>query len=49
MSRFFVIIWFQEKGGQLMDKASNAAQSAKESAQNVIFQNEALINFYLLL
>lgn len=26
----------QEKGNQLMDKASNAAQSAKESVQEVI-------------
>ena len=31
-----MIVEMQEKGSQLMDKASNAAQSAKESAQNVI-------------
>ncbi|GFQ02764.1 hypothetical protein PHJA_002420300 [Phtheirospermum japonicum] len=28
----------QEKGNQLMDKASNVAQSAKESMQQVIFR-----------
>ncbi|XP_047963364.1 stress-induced protein KIN2-like isoform X2 [Salvia hispanica] len=31
----------QEKGSQLMDKASNAAQSAKESAQNAGQQMQA--------
>lgn len=31
-----MLVEMQEKGSQLMDKASNAAQSAKESAQNVI-------------
>lgn len=32
-------IFFQEKSSQMMDKASNAAQSAKESSQEVYVQS----------
>lgn len=36
MFRIILLFWMQEKGNQMMDKASNAAQSAKESMQEVI-------------
>ena len=43
MNGFFFLYMFQEKTNQMMDKASDAMQSAKESCQEVHF-----ISFFFL-